>query len=329
MTGSLSLEIKEALAIVRIDVAGSKTNVLSLALFDEMERTLEAIETSASIEAVVLASGKEGVFIAGADLRAIEAIERPEEAESLARRGHALLDRIARSQKPFVAAIDGAALGGGLEVALACRARVASDAPRTVLALPEVTLGLIPGAGGTQRLPRLVGLAAALPLLLTGARIRARRALAIGLVDKLVSAEELLDAAMEVAVQLAAEHAAAGTWRPSVWSPLLGSSMSRRRIATRNHLLASGPFRRVILARAEREVRKKTRGLMPAPPAILEAVRTGLTEGFRAGQAREIDAFGRLVVSPEARNLLRLFRLTPAKRKAPATARAVTSAGVV
>ncbi|HEY0591246.1 MAG TPA: 3-hydroxyacyl-CoA dehydrogenase NAD-binding domain-containing protein, partial [Thermoanaerobaculia bacterium] len=255
--------------------------------------------------------------------------ERPEEAESLARRGHALLDRIARSQKPFVAAIDGAALGGGLEVALACRARVASDAPRTLLALPEVTLGLLPGAGGTQRLPRLVGLAAALPLLLTGARVRARRALAIGLVDKIVPAEELLDAAMEVAAQLAAEGAAAGTWRPSVWSPRLGSSMSRRRIATRNHLLASGPFRRVILARAEREVRKKTRGLMPAPLAILEAVRTGLSEGFRAGQAREIDAFGRLVVSPEARNLLRLFRLTTEKRKAPATARAVTSAGVV
>lgn len=329
MESALSLETRDAVGIVRIDVPGSKVNVLSPALFVAMEAMLARVESSLEIEAVVLASGKPGTFIAGADLGAIESLATAADAEALARRGHALLDRIARSAKPFVAAIDGAALGGGLEVALACRARVASDAPRTVLALPEVTLGLIPGAGGTQRLPRLVGLADALPLLLTGARIRARRARAIGLLDRLVSPGELLEAAVELAAQLAAEGRAGRGWHPSLWSPRLGSPLARRRTAARNHLLASAPFRRFILGRAEREVRRKSRGLMPAPFAILDAVRAGLSLGYREGQEREIAAFGRLVVSSEARNLLRLFRLTTEKRKAPATARAVTSAGVV
>ncbi|HSN67808.1 MAG TPA: 3-hydroxyacyl-CoA dehydrogenase NAD-binding domain-containing protein [Thermoanaerobaculia bacterium] len=329
MADSFSLEVRDAVAVVRIDVPGSKVNVLSASLFDEMERMLIQIEADDAIDAVVLASGKPGTFIAGADLRAVEEITEAAAAEELSRRGHALLDRIARCSKPFVAAIDGAALGGGLEVALACRGRVATDEPRTVLALPEVTLGLLPGAGGTQRLPRLVGLADALPILLTGMRLRARRALAIGLVDALAPATRLLDEACALASELAAELAPSHGWKPSLWSARLGSPLARKGASARNRLLAAAPVRGLILARATRDVRSKTRGLMPAPFEILAAVRAGLAAGYRAGQQAEIAAFGRLVVSPEARNLLRLFRLTTEARKAPPTARAVTSAGVV
>lgn len=329
MASSFTLEVRERVATVRVDVPGSKVNVLSPALFSEMERMLDEIERAEEIDAVVLASGKEGTFIAGADLRALEAVRDAAEAEEISRRGHELLDRIARSAKPFVAAIDGAALGGGLEVALACRGRVATDAPRTVFALPEVTLGLLPGAGGTQRLPRLVGLANALPLLLTGMRVRARRALALGLVDRVVPASELIDAASELAIDLAAERVAAPGWKPSVWSPRLASPMGRRRASVAHRLVAASPLRGLILGRAEREVRRKTRGLMPAPFEILAAVRAGLAGGFREGQQREIAAFGRLAVSVEAKNLLRLFRLTTEKRKPPAGARGVTSVGVI
>ena len=126
---------------------------------------------------VVLRSGKPDGFIAGADIKDFTAIRSALEAETLSREGQALLDRLEALPVPVVAAIHGPCLGGGLEVALACRYRVASDDPKTVLGLPEVMLGLIPGAGGTQRLPRLIGLRAALDLILTGRSLKAPRAL--------------------------------------------------------------------------------------------------------------------------------------------------------
>lgn len=328
MSSSLSLERDGAVALLRIDVPHSPLNVLSAGLFDELESLLEEIEAADEIEAVVLASGKPGTFIAGADLHALAAIREAAEAEALSRRAHELLDRIAGSPKPFVAAIDGAALGGGLEIALACHRRIASDAPRTVLALPEVTLGLIPGAGGTQRLPRLVGIVAALGMLLTGARMRARRALEIGLVDRVVEPEELLEVAKQVAGSLATEWRRPRGWSPASWSSRLRWAVPSRS-AVGDRLFRTAPFRSLILRRAARSVRRKTRGLYPAPFAILDAVRRGLAGGFRKGQQAEIAAFGRLLVSPQAANLIRLFELTSARKKTSGDLAPFRSIGVV
>ena len=149
--------------VVTLDVLGEKVNALSRTLMAEFGTLIDSLETRTDLTGVVLRSGKPDTFIAGADIRDFGLIRSQLEGETLSRGGQALLDRLAVLPMPVVAAIHGACLGGGLEVALACRYRVATDDARTVLGVPEVMLGLIPGAGGTQRLPRVVGLAAATP----------------------------------------------------------------------------------------------------------------------------------------------------------------------
>ena len=164
----------DGVAVLTMDVPGTSVNTLSAGLVVEFEQAVPALLDDREVVAVVLASGKPTTFIAGADLKELDGVREAAQAEAFSRRGQALLNRIATSPKPVVAAIHGAALGGGLEVALACHYLLASDDPATVLALPEVMLGLLPAAGGTQRLPRRIGLAAALPLMLTGQRVRAK-----------------------------------------------------------------------------------------------------------------------------------------------------------
>src|SRR5690606_7492388 len=184
----------DGFALLVVDVPGEPTNVLRAEFASELERVLEEVERDDTIRAVILISGKADGFIAGADLKLLRVISSREKAEELSRAGQRALERLASSKKPFVAAIHGACLGGGLEVALACHGRVATNDPRTRLGLPEVQLGLLPGLGGTQRLPRLVGLQAGLDLMLTGRQLDARRALKLRLVDEIV-ARPVLDAA--------------------------------------------------------------------------------------------------------------------------------------
>jgi 3-hydroxyacyl-CoA dehydrogenase/enoyl-CoA hydratase/3-hydroxybutyryl-CoA epimerase len=285
-------------ASILFDTPRSPVNLLSRELFDQVEPLLEEIEGDPAIVACVLESAKPGTFVAGADLEQIEALGTPEDGESFSRRGQAVAQRVAASPKPFVAAVWGPALGGGLELALACRRRVAAAAAETVLALPEVTLGLLPAGGGTQRLPRLVGLRESLPLLLTGRRLRALAALRIGLVDEIVSPEALERAAVDAAASLAA-----GT------RPRAGR---RRSIASR---LLERAGRSTAIRTARAQVLHRTRGLYPAPLAVLECVRTGYERGLRAGFDREAASFGRLAAGRPAKRLLRLFVDTRALRK--------------
>src|SRR5512138_283656 len=186
MTAALSTEIRDGVAIVTLDVPNAPVNTFSHAVRDEFTTLIDRLERDETIRAVVIRSGKPDVWVAGADIEEFLGIETSSQAEALSRDGHALLARIEKLRTPVVAAINGACLGGGLEAALACAYRVASDTPRTVFALPEVQLGLIPGGGGTQRLPRTVGLEAALDMILTGKNIRARKALQMGLIHELV-----------------------------------------------------------------------------------------------------------------------------------------------
>lgn len=299
---SLRYELRlDGVAVLTFDTPGSSVNVLSKELLGEVAELLEVVETDPDVKAVVLASGKADTFVAGANLDQVLAMETAEEAAAFSRNGHALLDRIERSAKPVVAAIHGAALGGGLEVAMACRYRLATDDPKTALALPEVMLGLLPAGGGTQRLPRLVGLPAALPMLLTGRRLRARQALRYGLVDALTSPGGLVETAAKAALGLAN-----GTFAPSP---------RRRRLLER--LAAAPPLRGVVLGKARDQVLRKTRGLYPAPLHILSCVEEGLSRGNEAGQERESALFGELVASPGAKNLIRLFDAMTALKKRP------------
>src|SRR5690606_38111894 len=176
-------QITDGVAVLTLDVAAQSVNVMSRAVREEFAALIERLAGDESVKAAVLTSGKPDVFIAGADVDELRGVARAEDAERLSRDGHRLPDQLEQARFPVVAAIQGACQGGGLEVALACRYRIASDHPKTTLGLPEVQLGLIPGAGGTQRLPRLIGLRAALDLILTGKSVSARRALSLGIVD--------------------------------------------------------------------------------------------------------------------------------------------------
>jgi len=296
----MNLEVRpDGAAIVYFDTPDSPVNVLSRELFDEFTPIIEKIESDSSIRACVLASAKPGTFIAGANLKQLILIETAEEGATLLAAAQELLTRIHSSRKPFVAAIHGAALGGGLEVALSCHYRLAADDPKTVLGFPEVQLGLLPAATGTQRLPRLIGLPAALPLLLTGRRLRAKQAYRMGLVDALTSPGGLTETAVQVALKLAD-----GKLKPR---------RIKRPLITR--FLESALGRGIVFNKAAAGVKAKTRGLYPAPFSIIECVKTGCSRGLNAGLAKEAELFGKLVASAETKNLIRLFEGMTALKK--------------
>jgi len=280
----------DEVAIVWLDHSEKAVNTLSPAVVAEFNELVLPLLEDDSVRALVVASAKEDTFIAGADLEVIEGLSE-DEISQMSRDGNALLERIATGPKPVVAAVHGAAIGGGLEVALACHYIVASNDPRTVMSQAEVMLGLLPAGGGTQRLVERVGLAAALPMLLTGKRVRAKKAKRMGLVDALTTPGGIAETAA-----LAALAIADGKLK-----------RSRRKKTMVDRLAAFPPVRSKILREAAKQVARKTRGLYPAPPAILDCVETGLKRGRLAGLDRESYYFGKLATGMESRNLVGLF----------------------
>ena len=286
--------------IVTFDLPGEPVNKFSRVVKDEFAALVTQFEHDAAVRAVVLVSGKRDTFIAGADIDEFVALKTVEEATELSRGGQRFLDAIAAFPKPFVAAIHGACLGGGLELALACHYRIATDHPKTVLALPEVQLGVIPGAGGCNRLPRTVGLRAALEMILSGKNIRASKALKMGLVDELVPPAILRDVAVAAAQRLAGGERS----RRSGRGGLAGWFFDR-----------SAPGRALVLRRARAMTRKRTRGHYPAPLAALDAVGHSLAHGMERGLSREAELFGEMAHSEVSRRLVEVFFATAALKK--------------
>jgi 3-hydroxyacyl-CoA dehydrogenase/enoyl-CoA hydratase/3-hydroxybutyryl-CoA epimerase len=282
-------------------------------MLEEFKALLTELEGDRAIRAVVIRSGKPDSFIAGADIKDFLEIRSALEGETLSRTGQAILDRLDGVPVPVVAAIHGSCLGGGLETALACRYRVASDDPKTVIGLPEVTLGLLPGAGGSQRLPRLIGLARALDLILTGRSLKAKRALEAGLVDEVVPLPLLVPVATKAALALAD-----GRLRPK-----------RSGLRLPERLL--GPY---VFWRARATVLEKTGGHYPAPLKALEVIEQGTATSLAEGLKLEAKGFGALAVSDVSRALVSVFFATQEIKKdagyPPDTkAREVTKLGVL
>jgi 3-hydroxyacyl-CoA dehydrogenase/enoyl-CoA hydratase/3-hydroxybutyryl-CoA epimerase len=255
------------------------------------------------IKGVVLISGKSDGFVAGADIDQFPTLKSAQDAERISKMGQYLLNRLEKLRAPVVAAIHGACLGGGLELALACRYRVATDHPKTAFALPEVQLGLIPGMGGTQRLPRRVGLQASLDMILTGRNVRGKKALTIGLVDEIVHPAILRQIAIDRARSLS------------------NGSISNAHVAARgpvSALLESNSIGRgVVFKKARESVLDKTHGHFPAPLAALEAVQTGYTSGMTEGLATEARLFGEMAMTDVSRQLVFLFFASNSLRKDP------------
>ncbi len=297
----VTLEIEDRLAWIRLDQPDRPVNVLSSSLIQSFDQVLSHLESSDARAAIII-SDKPNVWIAGADIEEFGTLRSASDGEKLSRTGHELLRRLERLRIPVVAAIDGVALGGGLEVALACTYRIATDNPRTRLGLPEVQLGVLPGAGGTQRLPRLIGLADSLDLMLTGRQLDARRARRAGLVDEVVAAAALERIAGEVALALAD-----GKKQPRAGRPKGSPKWMENLPGVRN----------VIMRKARQGVMQKTKGLYPAPLKILEVVSRGLDRPLDEALEIEARAFGQLSVTPEARSLAHVFLAGTAARNDP------------
>jgi 3-hydroxyacyl-CoA dehydrogenase/enoyl-CoA hydratase/3-hydroxybutyryl-CoA epimerase len=305
--------------VVFMDVPGEPVNTLRADFAGELEELLRRAAEDPAITSIVFASGKPDGFIAGADVQQLQRVRTAEEGSALSRGGQQAMARLEElgKRKPIVAAIHGAALGGGLEVALACTYRIATDDRRTQLGQPEVQLGLIPGAGGTQRLPRLIGIAEALDLILTGKAVRAGKARRLGLVDEVVPRPILLDVARRRAAELAS-----GALRPDRSRIHLGGGVPRvlKEIADPEVLqavaLEDNPIgRRILFQQARKTLLRKTRGHYPAPEKALEAVRIGVEQGMEGGLRAEAERFGELVVSDVSRRLAEIFFATTALKK--------------
>jgi len=303
---AVTWEVTDGIATVVLDLKGQPVNVISRAVKDEFIACFAALADDARVRAVAFFSGKADNFIAGADIEEFVTLTSAAEAERLSADGQEMLDRVARFPKPIAVGIHGACLGGGFEFALACHYRVASDHPKTQIGLPEVQLGILPAAGGCQRLPRLVGVRAALDMILAGKSERAAKAFRLGMVDELVPPAILAE------ITLGAARRMAGGWRPK-----------RKRGGIMGFLLDGNPLGRLLVYRAARkQVLEKTGGHYPAPLAALEAVEYGMRRGTAEGLKREAQLFGQLAVTDVSRKLVQIFFATNELKKDPGIANA-------
>ena len=295
---ALTMQVESGIAVLTFDLPGASVNTFTAAVQVEFRQALEAIQRDRAIRAAVLISGKRDNFIAGADIEAFLEFRTAEDAEAGSRAGQADFAALADG-KPLVCAIHGGCLGGGLELALAAHWRIATDSPKTALSLPEVQLGLLPGAGGTQRLPALIGLQAALDMILTGKSVRAKKALQLGLVDEMVHPAILRRVAVQRAIELAD-----GTRRREPKQRGAGEM-----------LLGENPIGRAIVFRKAKDgVLGKTKGLYPAPLAALDAVAAGYSSDGD-GYQTEARLFGQLAMTPESQELVFLFFATMALKR--------------
>lgn len=324
-TDAVELRIDEhAVGWITIDRPGSRMNILSSGVMrrlDDLLGTIEAEATAGRIRSVVIRSGKPGSFIAGADIGEIASITDPADGTVKAAAGQRVFTRLAALPVPTVAAVDGVCLGGGTELILACSYRIGTDRKETRIGLPEIQLGIIPGFGGTTRLPRLVGMQSALEMILTGKPVDARKAERIGLVNERLHPAILDERAGAVAREL----------------------QSRRRDPSRKTgpltkrlLEGTVPGRQLMFRQARKNVLKETRGHYPAPLAALDLLEETLSLSVAQSLAREAELIGKLVVTPVSKNLIHVFHLNEAAKKSapdvtpgPTDRVAVLGAGVM
>jgi len=280
----------DGVAVLTFDRPHSSANVFDVATLNVLDGHLAALEALPDVRGVMLASAKPKIFIAGADLNSF-AGSSVEELGQIVDLGHRVFTRLERLRVPSVAAINGVCLGGGCEVALACDWRVASLDKSTKIGLPETQLGILPAWGGSVRLPRLIGLPAALAIILAGKQVAAQPAQKQGLVDEVAHPEHLLATAKKLLAR------------------------GKRTVRPPGGLLNSALLRPVVKAKARKDVLAKTRGHYPAPLKALEVCAAAAGRPLEEGLARERAAFLELVRTPETRQLMGVFFLQERAKK--------------
>ncbi len=301
------------IGVLTIDHPEKPLNVLSFAYIAELDNLLDRLAAHDNRPVgLVIISGKADNFIVGVDIKHFLGFKTADDGVRTSREGQRVFGLIAALPFPTVAAINGTCLGGGLELALNCTSRLISDHPKTALGFPEVKLGLLPGASGCTLLPRLVGLQAALDMMLTGKNVYPYKARKIGLADEIVSAPALLGAAKERILQLAAGRAIIVKRRKPLMARLL-----------------DGPLKPVVYRVARKQVLKQSGGHYPAPLEILKVVRRSLGRKLPAALQLEAEGFGRLTATAEHKALTHVFFAGSGERKLPAEPVAVSRLGVL
>jgi 3-hydroxyacyl-CoA dehydrogenase/enoyl-CoA hydratase/3-hydroxybutyryl-CoA epimerase len=292
------------IGILTFDLPDSRVNIFSSPVMAELEQTLDDLAKK-ELNCLIIDSGKKGNFTAGADIKEIVNVYDPDVGYKLSRLGQNIFNKISEFSYPSIAVIDGSCMGGGTEMSLACTYRLATDNPKTKIALPEVNIGIFPGWGGTQRLPRLIGLQRSLDVILTGKNLNGERAYRYGIVDKVIPKELVRQSALRFAQDVIDGK------------DVLTLARSRRK--QRGFLpiiLEKNPFGRALLFRqAKKTVLKKTKGHYPAPLNGLQAVKKGYKKSLKKGLDIEAKLFGATIGSSISKNLIKIFYWTEAVKK--------------
>ncbi len=326
-TENLTVDVDaEGIAFVTLDVAGESLNTLGVAVLKDIDKVISDLQASPDVKAMIFASGKEGSFVAGADLREISRVfSTPSLADTIINQGHSLLNRIAALPFPTVAVINGICVGGGTELALAFSYRLCTDYAKTAIGLPEVTLGIMPGWGGTQRCPRLIGLQPALNMILSGKTLSPKEALRTHLVDAVVpwpfANQEAIGFVHEILNNSGAKKVA----------------QKRQKRGFMAWLLEKNPVGRAFLFwQTEKQVRKRTKGHYPAPLIALHTIKETYELPLDQGLKREKEVFLESVSGPFmiAPNLVGIFFAQEMAKKdkgveAPVETKTIKNVGVL
>jgi len=291
---AFSIEREGDLAILWFDLPGEKVNKLSSAILRELASVLDRVAAS-DAKKLIIASRKRGIFIAGADITEFTTVSGIGDAKAFVQLGQQVFTKLQNLKQTTVAAIDGVCLGGGCELALSCDWRVMSDSPKAQIGLPEVKLGIFPAWGGTSKLPRLIGLPAALDMILNGKAFDGKRAKRAGLVDEVVESGIVLQVAKKFADR--------------------GKRRGGRR--TKFYIEGNPLARNVIFGKARKAVLQQTKGHYPAPLKAIEVMEYAMSAGVERGMQREADEAASLVNNDVAKNLVQLFFLMEESKKDP------------
>ncbi len=297
-------ELEGGIGLVTFDVPDKKVNTLSREVLEELAGLVVKLEQKAGLRGLLLKSAKHGQFIAGADLNELAAMSyaSPEQVAGLLASGHQLFTRVSRLPFPMVALIDGGCLGGGTELALTMDERLVSTASHTQISLPEVQLGLLPGWGGTQRLPRLIGLNAGIEMVCSSEVVPAKKAVALGFAFDAVPSERLVDEGRRLIELL-----------------IKGGQWQARREKLRGPLGLNPDQMHFAFAVAEGAIKAKTKGQYPAPLVALKAIREGCNLPLEDGLKVEQKAFRELHGSPIMANLIGIFFMKNRLSRDPGT----------
>ncbi|MCW8821272.1 MAG: 3-hydroxyacyl-CoA dehydrogenase NAD-binding domain-containing protein [Sulfurovum sp.] len=308
---------ERGIATLTFDTPDSEVNVLCFDALYELEQQITQMHDNMSIKALFIESAKEHIFIAGADIKEIKAFKNTSETVDKLRHGQEIFNQLENLPFPTVAIIDGACLGGGLELALACDYRVATNDAHTRIGLVEVSLGIIPGLGGTQRLPLLVGFSKSIELITASKRLKGDKALSLGLVDASVPSGYLGFKKEEFSKEILA-----GT---------LEAKVAKLRKGIRWYEMFA-PVKMLIVKMARKEVLKQTAGHYPAPLKAIDVLEETLTMSLEEGLKIELEVFEPLATSQISKNLIELFFTSEKLKKesfSKAEAKEIKSAAVI